>query len=77
MLGGVESGDAHQALIRKIYMGKEMQIYSKNPANKPRSLNPGAFALDLLSSFAVFSKKIFKNNQIIFFQVTGIKVLQI
>lgn len=54
-----------------------MQIYSKNPANKPRSLNPGACALDLLSIFAAFSKKIFKSTQIIFFQVTGINVLQI
>jgi len=59
MLEGVESGNAHWAFICKIYMGKEMQLYSKNPANKPRSLNPGARALALLSSFAVFSKKIF------------------
>lgn len=49
-----------KAFIGKIYMGKEMQLYSKNPANKPKSLNPGARCLATLSYFAAFSEDFLK-----------------
>lgn len=49
-------GNPTKAFIGKIYMGKEMQLYSKNPANKPKSLNPGACSLAIFSYFAAFSE---------------------
>jgi len=45
-----------QVIVGETYMGREMQLYSKNPANKPKSLNPGAWCSAVLSYFAAFSE---------------------